>query len=194
MKKILLALTLSVPLSIASSAWSAPVKPTAKAGVVKVGSVKVGAVKWSAVKPSSPVARITALQYLLRQKGVFKGKADGKFTPQTVAAIKAFQKADKLKVDGLAGPQTLSNLVPLLTVGSKGEAVKAAQTLAREAQDHVGGKPNAKLKIDGEFGKNTREAIKVAQACLNFPEAQLKVDGVMGPRTWCLMFGGKTLR
>lgn len=39
-----------------------------------------------------------------------KGSADGQFGYQTLNAVKAFQKANSLSVDGVAGPATLTNL------------------------------------------------------------------------------------
>lgn len=39
-----------------------------------------------------------------------KGSADGQYGYQTYNAVKAFQKANRLSVDGVAGPATLTNL------------------------------------------------------------------------------------
>lgn len=134
--------------------------------------------------------RVAAIQYLLRARGVYRGKIDGIFGPQTTRAVKAFQKQRGLRVDGVAGPQTLPKLVLTVKQGSRGDAVRAAQILARVATGHNGETPNAGLGVDGTFGAETRKAIQYAQACENDVEQMLLIDGLMGPRSWCLMLGG----
>ncbi len=134
---------------------------------------------------------IGAVQYLLRGKGFYKSKIDGVFGPQTVVAVKAFQKSRGLKADGVLGPKTLPMLVTTLKRGSRGDAVRAAQLLARGAMGHEGQQPYATLEADGVFGARTEKAVRWAQETRNQFENQLKIDGVMGPRTWCLLLGGK---
>ena len=135
-------------------------------------------------------ARVAAVQYLLRARGYYKGKVDGLYGPRTVAAVKAFQRKSELKPDGVAGPKTLPKLVLPVKRGSKGDAVRAAQILARQATNHIGGTPNGGLVVDGNYGSVTVKAIKEAQACENDMEERLMVDGIMGPRSWCMMLGG----
>ncbi len=55
--------------------------------------------------------QVEALQKLLVAQGFLKGVPDGKFGVGTQGAVKAFQKANKLKIDGIAGPGTLSVLL-----------------------------------------------------------------------------------
>ena len=55
-------------------------------------------------------AKVTDLQKRLNALGYDAGKADGDFGPNTEKAVKAFQKAAKLSVDGIAGPNTLKAL------------------------------------------------------------------------------------
>ena len=54
---------------------------------------------------------VKALQVLLDGMGYPCGKADGSFGPATEAAVKKFQTANKLDVDGIVGAQTWSCLL-----------------------------------------------------------------------------------
>lgn len=54
-------------------------------------------------------ARVRLLQSNLARTGVTV-KVDGKFGPETKAAIEAFQKQQGLKVDGKVGPETWGRL------------------------------------------------------------------------------------
>ena len=53
---------------------------------------------------------VTALQEMLNGLGFESGKADGIYGPKTEAAVKRFQEANSLTVDGIAGEQTLTTL------------------------------------------------------------------------------------
>lgn len=50
------------------------------------------------------------IQTALKNSGFYKGQIDGKLGPQTKEAIKAFQKANGLKADGIVGKRTLKKL------------------------------------------------------------------------------------
>lgn len=54
---------------------------------------------------------VRALQILLNGYGFSCGKVDGSFGPDTLAAVKAFQKARGLEVDGSVGTQTWTALL-----------------------------------------------------------------------------------
>ena len=95
--------------------------------------------------------------------------ADGDFGPATERAVREFQTANGLTVDGIAGPDTFAamglNELILLRVGSRGDAVKILQ------QD-LG------IDADGIFGAGTKKAV------MAFQEANaLAVDGMAGPAT-----------
>jgi uncharacterized protein (TIGR02594 family) len=49
---------------------------------------------------------ITAIQRALKKSGFDPGKADGVWGRRTIAAVKAFQEAHGLEVDGILGPET----------------------------------------------------------------------------------------
>lgn len=57
--------------------------------------------------------RVYGLQLALRTLGYYSGTQDGSYGDLTIAAVRAFQKAYKLDVDGYAGPYTQKVLYPL---------------------------------------------------------------------------------
>ncbi|MFG1403024.1 peptidoglycan-binding domain-containing protein [Xanthobacter sediminis] len=95
--------------------------------------------------------------------------ADGQFGSATEEALKAYQKAHGLAVDGVAGPDTFLALdlpeLILLAVGSRGEAVKKLQSALGVA-------------ADGAFGAATEKALKAFQE-----KNGLDPDGMAGPVT-----------
>ncbi len=71
-------------------------------------------------------ARVTALQTRLIHLGYFTGKTTGTYGNETVAAVKAFQEANGLIADGIAGAATL-------TVINGATAIDAATAAANKA-------------------------------------------------------------
>lgn len=63
------------------------------------------------VKRGSKCEEVKTLQKLLNQKGFNSGTADGIFGVKTEAAVKDFQKAKGLAVDGIVGTKTWSALL-----------------------------------------------------------------------------------
>lgn len=55
--------------------------------------------------------QVEALQVLLNANGCNCGDVDGSFGPQTETALKMYQTAMKLTVDGIAGPATMKSLL-----------------------------------------------------------------------------------
>jgi murein DD-endopeptidase MepM/ murein hydrolase activator NlpD len=53
---------------------------------------------------------VAALQFLLLRRGYGPGRVDGAFGPLTHGAVLRAQRARRLTVDGLAGPQTIASL------------------------------------------------------------------------------------
>ena len=99
--------------------------------------------------------------------------ADGIFGGGTEQALKDYQKANGLSVDGIAGPDTFSamglNQLVLLKRGTRGDMVKKMQ----EALN---------IDADGKFGPGTAKAVKAFQESKG-----LTADGIAGPLTLAAM-------
>lgn len=96
-------------------------------------------------------------------------EADGVFGSGTEKALKDYQQANGLKVDGVAGPDTFSQMglydLVLLRHGTRGSTVK-------KLQEKLG------IDADGKFGSGTEKAVKEFQE-----KNGLKADGIVGPNT-----------
>lgn len=137
------------------------------------------------VTDKTSVPEVAAIQYLLKARGYYSYKVDGIFGFQTEKAVRAFQKAARLKVDGIAGPQTLAKLVVPLKRGAKGDSVRALQTALNTIIADSEVLNNNPIKVDGIFGAQTEAMVRAFQSVV-----ELKQDGVVGPQTWCVLLGG----
>ena len=97
------------------------------------------------------ISYIKDIQQRLIAKGYSVGSsgADGYRGPDTVYAIKKFQKANGLTVDGLPGPATLAKLkaTPTPSTSAKTKAIKAVQAAVRATQDGISGL-DTKKRVD----------------------------------------------
>lgn len=127
---------------------------------------------------------VKELQSDLIKLGFSVGKGvDGLFGNNTKNGVKSFQRKYKLKVDGIAGKNTLGKIDELIKETNK----KPVQV----------SKPKAKLKVDGYMGENTIKAIQIyfgtivdgeiSNPSLVVKEIQkvvgAKVDGIIGVDT-----------
>lgn len=84
---------------------------------------------------------VLGLQHRLAELGFDVGRLDGEFGPQTVAALRDYQRNTGLPPDGTCGPATfksLTRLAPLVTGGSP-DALRAREQL-RQAGPRLSGK------------------------------------------------------
>jgi peptidoglycan hydrolase-like protein with peptidoglycan-binding domain len=126
------------------------------------------------VIPFKSNPKVLEAQKLLKIWGYGTGKMDGKFGPNTRAAIKKFQTDRKLKVTRFLDKQTWNELNRFARYGLVHEGdlnMKAVQVALKAA----GYNPGA---VDGKPGRRTEEAIKKFQA-----DNGLKADGRIGART-----------
>ena len=128
----------------------------------------------------SSAAHVRALQRRLNSVGYSPGPIDGRYGPRTERAVELFQSAHGLRVDGVAGPITLTALRTPTTVffpgaGYSGPGSGAVRGLQRRLR-RGGYSPGA---IDGRYGPLTTRAVSRFQAAHD-----LQVDGVAGPQTF----------
>ena len=125
-------------------------------------------------------SNVMALQYLLRNRGFYQSKVDGVFGDATEVAVRNFQRAKGLKVDGIVGPQTWPYLLLKLRRGDRGDAVRALQIALRGSFDDEGQNSLITQEVDGVFGASTLKNLRSYQK----KHRDLKVDGIAGGRTW----------
>ena len=89
--------------------------------------------------------QVRIIQDKLKRWGYYDGAVDGIFGSATAAAVRWFQRANGLKVDGIVGQQTLRALGMFHTGGSSGTAAQdaAVELLARVISAEARGEPYA---------------------------------------------------
>lgn len=103
--------------------------------------------------------KVRLLQYLLNSAG-YDAAPDGIFGAQTANALRAFQTANALAADGVAGGGTYSRL--LLTEGLTPVSAGATGNTVRYLQQKLLAKLYP-VDVDGVYGDGTREAVRQFQ-------------------------------
>lgn len=133
-------------------------------------------------------AEVKVLQERLKIAGFYYGNSTGIFGPITQEAVKRFQKAYQLTVDGVVGKSTLAKLPAvtdenqtttsqksdhpdILSLGDRGEAV-------RILQEHLMAAGFLKNQPNGYYGSNTVDAVKRFQK-----QYKLEINGLAGQTT-----------
>ncbi|HEV2897482.1 MAG TPA: peptidoglycan-binding protein [Pseudaminobacter sp.] len=130
------------------------------------------------LKKGSTDPAVKDLQEALKTLGFDPGPVDGVFGEQTENAVKQFQQAREIPVDGVVGRVTWINIDeadqshPVLTLGSIGLPARRLQSRMSAVGFDMGG-------VDGRFGPKTEAAVRKLQQDFN-----LTVDGIVGQQTW----------
>lgn len=154
----------------------------------------------STLRNGSRGEKVKELQQALIGLGYLQGKADGIFGNQTEKAVRAFQKAKKLTVDGLAGTKTLNLLLSSSSSAGSSSASSTASGTNTSGNLFGGNYATIRLKdegnrvkilqqalirlnylsgkADGKFGTKTLDAVALFQK-----ENGLSVDGLAGKKT-----------
>ncbi|WMT58763.1 peptidoglycan-binding domain-containing protein [Truepera radiovictrix] len=126
---------------------------------------------WPTVRRGDAGRTVVTVQYLLRHHGG-NLSVDGSFGSATESAVRSFQSARNLTVDGVVGPSTWGALITVVRRGDNNNAVRAVQ-------DQLANRYGYALAVDGVFGPATEAAVKSFQASWGLAQ-----DGVVGPSTW----------
>lgn len=141
----------------------------------------------SLLRVGSRGSSVQSLQQQLKNKGYFKGTTTQYFGSITKNAVMAFQRANGLSVDGIAGPATLSKLKNGGSSASTGGSSSSSSTILRQGmkgsavsslQQKLKNKGYFSAGVTGYFGSITTSAVKSFQRANG-----LLVDGEAGPDT-----------
>jgi peptidoglycan hydrolase-like protein with peptidoglycan-binding domain len=151
----------------------------APARASEAGRSGAAPVRGAGFDPLRGSERVRALQRRLRALGTAPGRVDGRFGPLTQAAVRRFQSARGLAVDGIVGPQTAAALrAPVALARGSGAELPHGSGRVRALQRRlraVGARPGP---IDGRFGPRTEAAVRRFQSARG-----LAVDGIVGAHT-----------
>ncbi len=167
------------------------------------------AVPEESLKSGATGADVKTLQKRLKELGYFKSTVDGKFGRDTVKALTAFQEANGLTADGVAGKATYAALysenvlangatpTPVATEAPAPEAEESSTETWPKLKKDSAGDAVAQLqealiqlgymsgKADGNYGDKTVSAVKAFQKANGLTE-----DGTAGEETQKLLYSG----
>jgi murein L,D-transpeptidase YcbB/YkuD len=120
------------------------------------------------------VEHVKALQRQLSWLGFEPGTVDGRYGPITTGAVKRFQQASDLTVDGVVGHGTRDALRASLAQRPSSDRIDRVKGLQRQLS-WLGYEPGP---VDGRYGPLTTAAVARFQDSLELP-----ADGVVDPAT-----------
>lgn len=161
------------------------------------------------VKKGSKEAVVGSIQNNLKAMGYDIGTAgpngngiDNNFGTKTDAAVRDVQKNGGVKIDGQVGKNTTPLLggtwteksAPAASIPELKRNLKLTSPMmrgddVRQAQERLEKHLAQPGRIDGVFGNSTKEAvIRFQQARKNEGRDIGEVDGVIGPKTWAILW------
>lgn len=151
----------------------------------------------SALRYEDSGEEVKKLQQKLKDLGYSISSVDGKYGPSTKSAVKAFQRKNNLKADGIAGTQTLSILYSTTSSGSgsggsSGDSSSQNALRFGDVSDQVKQMQKSLTSLgydtngtDGKYGKGTQRAVRLFQQ-----NNGLKIDGIAGSSTLARLYSG----
>jgi peptidoglycan hydrolase-like protein with peptidoglycan-binding domain len=94
---------------------------------------------------------VAALQFLLNNRGFGPGDFDGGFGPNTESAVRRYQSAAGLSVDGIAGPTTINALRGATVISAPGDPVRFVRPLPVPIGDGFGWIPPGRWHTGLDF-------------------------------------------
>ncbi|MBS7262643.1 MAG: peptidoglycan-binding protein [Eubacteriales bacterium] len=129
---------------------------------------------------------VTTLQTLLTREGFYHYTITGYFGSITEKAVRDYQKAKGLVVDGVAGPKTFGalGLTDPSTITVSGATLRngAENNDVRALQQILKNKGYFTVDVTGYYGSITEKAVRDFQKA-----AGLVVDGIAGPKTFAAL-------
>ncbi|WP_240376113.1 peptidoglycan-binding protein [Bacillus piscicola] len=182
--------TFSVLLSERSAPSAETVSASAVASSAQKSKVKLDSS--TVLRIGDKSAEVTELQRQLQSLGFYNDEPDGHYGRRTAAAVRQFQQSEQLAVDGIAGPQTLAALKGVqraekpASSSSSPEASNTFKVLSIGDQNNDVAQLQRQLKdygyynkdITGVYGPMTEKAVRQFQKQNN-----LQADGLAGPMT-----------
>ena len=133
-------------------------------------------------KMGSKGTQVTQIQQKLQSQGFYRGTIDGIYGKLTEQAVTEYQQKYRLKVDGIAGPETLRALGITLTSQANGSQsllkFGSRENEVTQIQQKLQSQGFYRGAIDGIYGKLTEQAVIAYQQ-----KNRLRIDGIVGPET-----------
>lgn len=143
------------------------------------------------IKGGSQGVEVLLLQEILKSRSYYTSLLDRSYGNQTILAVKKYQQNRSLKVDGICGNETWSDLLALPTSG-KSWVLKQIQTGDKGVevlllQEILGSRGYYKGALDWSFGNQLLTALKKYQKDRNGRAGA--VDGICGNTVWRDLLG-----
>ena len=149
------------------------------------------------IQSGSRGAAVLSLQQRLSALGYYASRLDGVYLDDDITAVRAFQKANSLTVDGKAGYLTQKTLYSDTAIrGDAGIATITASMRYGDSGANVTTLQNRLIELgylagtaDGTFGSSTRTALVAFQTANN-----LTRDGVAGAKTQAALYANSAIK